>query len=323
MRKGTVRRFDRDRLVLKPLGEREHDLTLDVVRPLEQVAVNEPSLEKVASRFVEARRRERSMVFMMGAHVIRAGVQRYLIDLAERGYITCVSMNGGSMIHDYELSLIGATTESVRRYVREGQFGLWQETGRINDIINDAYDNGHGMGEAIGREIDRGDYPHKDVSILAACYRMGIPATVHIGVGLDIIHEHPNCDGAATGETSYRDFLALTSALEHLDGGIVCNFGSAVTAPEVFLKALSMVRNVAHQEGDRVSRFVTLVCDIRRLPDDVSKEPEKEEPDYYFRPLKTMLVRAVADGGSSYYVRGRHEDTVPALWSAINEAEKR
>lgn len=306
---------------MKPLSQRGHDLTVDVVKPLTAAPVTDPSFERVAAQCVDARRNKRSIVLMMGAHVIRAGVQKYILDLVERGYVTCVSMNGGSLIHDYELALIGATTESVSRYIREGQFGLWNETGKINDVINQAYKDGMGMGEAIGREIEGGDYPHKNVSILAACYRMGIPATVHVGIGFDIIHEHPNCNGAATGETSYRDFLIFTAALENLEGGVVCSFGSAVTAPEVFLKALAMVRNAAHQQGEHIRRFTTLVCDVRELPGDPGKEPPKDEPAYYFRPLKTMLVRTVADGGKSYYVCGKHADTVPALWTAINAAE--
>jgi hypothetical protein len=315
------RRFDRSRLDMKALAKRTHDLTADVVKPLRRVEPTDPAWREVAERMMEARRRGRAIVFMMGAHVIRAGVQHYIIDLIERGYITCVAMNGGSMIHDFELARVGATTESVSRYVREGQFGLWRETGELNDIINGACEDDLGMGEAVGRAIDNGDCPHKDISLLAACHRRGIPATVHIGIGYDIIHEHANCSGAATGETSYRDFLAFTAALENLEGGVVSNFGSAVMAPEVYLKALSMVRNVAHQKGDSIQRFTTLVCDMRELPGDLSVEPTKSEAAYYYRPLKTMLVRTVADGGKSYYIRGMHADTVPALWSAIHDAE--
>lgn len=316
-----MHRFDRSKLDIKPLGERKHDLTIESVKPLAAVKDVNASLREVASRWVEAHRNRRATVFMMGAHVLRSGVQRYLLDLLERGYITCLAMNGGSMIHDYELALVGATTESVARYVSDGQFGLWRETGTINEVINKALRTGMGIGEAVGHAIGSGDFPHNDMSVLAACYRLGVPATVHIGIGYDIIHEHPNCSGAAVGETSYRDFLALTGALERLEGGVVANFGSAVMAPEVFLKALAMVRNVAHQKGKRIADFTTLVCDIRELPGDVTNEPPKDEAAYYFRPLKTMLVRTVADGGRSFYVRGPHADTVPALWSAINDAE--
>ena len=177
------------------------------------------------------------------------------------------------------------------------------------------------MGEAVGEGILKGNFPYKDISLLAAGSRLKIPVTVHVGIGYDIIHEHPNCDGAATGKTSYTDFLYFSKIVEKLEGGVVMNFGSAVMAPEVYLKALSMARNVAHQQGKTIKRFTTLVCDLHDLPEDFSVEPDKNDPAYYFRPWKTMLVRTVADGGESFYVQGRHLETIPALWMTINEEE--
>lgn len=315
--------FDRTRLRLQALEHRAHDLSVDSIAPLVAVPVTAPAMREVARRMVQARNNHRASVLMIGAHVLRSGVQRYLIDLLERGYLTCVSTNGAGAIHDYELARIGATTESVSRYIREGQFGLWRETGELNDIIRAGYNEGLGLGEAVGREIERSNLPHREFSIFAACYRLGVPITVHVGIGFDIIHEHPNCDGAATGGASYRDFLAFTAALEMLEGGVVCNFGSAVTAPEVYLKSLAMVRNVARQSGEAIRDFTTLVCDLRQLPRDLGSEPPKSDAAYYFRPLKTMLIRTVADGGRSYYVRGDHADTVPQLWSAIGDAEEK
>jgi hypothetical protein len=314
--------FERSKLKILPLNNRIHDIDISAIRELRNNSFTSPSLNKVAEDIKEARQAGKVIVLMIGAHVIRSGVQKYLIDLLERGYISCIAMNGGGMIHDFELALIGATTEKVARYIREGQFGLWKETGRINDIINIAYNqDGQGMGEAIGKAIQEDKFPHKDISILATCYRLNIPATIHVGIGYDIIHEHPNCDGAATGETSYRDFLRLTKIMEKIEGGVVMNFGSAVMAPEVFLKALSMARNVAHQEGRTIKRFTTLVCDLLDLPEDFNEEPSKDSAAYYFRPWKTMLVRTVEEGGGSYYVKGRHSGTIPALWTAINDAE--
>ncbi len=313
--------FDRKRLSLKPLRERVHDLHIGSVSPLEPAPPFHPSLVSVARRISSARSQGRAVVMIMGGHVIRSGVQRYIIDMIERGYLSCIAMNGSVMIHDFEFSLAGATTESVARYIRDGQFGLWEETGRINDIVNQAGRGGDlGMGAAVGQAIAEGDFPYKELSVLAACYRRGLPATVHIGIGYDIIHEHPNFDGAAAGATSYRDFLTFTSVLEGLEGGVVMNFGSAVMAPEVFLKALSMVRN-ARAEGREIQRFTALVCDLYPLPGELSAEPCKEEPAYYFRPWKTMLVRTVADGGEGFYVRGRHADTIPALWTALREVD--
>lgn len=227
-------------------------------------------------------------------------------------------MNGSVVIHDFEFALIGATTESVARYVSAGQFGLWKETGRINDIVNQAYKSGKiGMGEAIGKVVYEGNFPYKNISLLAACYRLNIPATVHVGIGYDIIHEHSNFDGAAAGATSYIDFLKFIEVVSNLENGVVMNFGSSVMSPEVFLKALSMARNVAHQEGKVIKHFTTLVCDLHNLPDDCSKEPSKDNEAYYFRPWKTMLVRTVADGGESFYIKGKHAGTIPALWTAL------
>jgi len=316
--------FDRTKLELKSLGKRSHDIDLNRIQQLENKKCDNEVLRDVALHIVVAKKKGKRIVLMIGAHTVRSGVQLYLIDLLERGYISCIAMNGGCMIHDFEFALIGATTEKVTRYIKEGQFGLWKETGRINDIINLAYkQDGLGMGEAIGQAIQEGKFPYKDISLLAACYRLNIPATIHVGIGYDIIHEHPNCDGAAMGALSYNDFLKLATMIKWLEGGVVMNFGSAVMAPEVFLKALSMARNVAHQEGRTIKHFTTLVCDLHDLPEDFNNEPSKDNPAYYFRPWKTMLVRAVADGGESYYVKGRHSDTIPALWTSINDAENR
>jgi len=321
---GSYPLFDRTSLRILPLSDRQHDLDLSVVKQLAPNAdLNKykRKFREVAKRIVYAKEKGASIILMMGGHVIRSGVQKYIIDLMGRGYVFCIAMNGSGIIHDFEFALIGATTENVARYIQEGQFGLWKETGQINDFINTGYEKGLGMGEAVGEGILKGNFPYKDISLLAAGYRLKIPVTVHVGIGYDIIHEHPNCDGAATGKTSYIDFLCFSKIVERLEGGVVMNFGSAVMAPEVYLKALSMARNVAHQQGKTIKRFTTLVCDLHDLPEDFSVEPDKNNPAYYFRPWKTMLVRTVADGGESFYVQGRHSETIPALWMAINEEE--
>ena len=162
---------------------------------------------------------------MMGAHVIKRGLSRFVIDLMERGLITHIGTNGAGAIHDFELALIGATTESVARYIQEGQFGLWQETGLINTAITDGVQDGLGLGESVGRMIYEDRFPYQDISILAAGYRLRIPVTVHVGIGYDIIHEHPNCNGADLGLASYRDFLIITQSITGLQGGVLLNFG--------------------------------------------------------------------------------------------------
>ena len=318
--------FDPAKLQIKPLSERSHDLDISIIKNREQTAFPalENKLSAIAEKIIKAHKNGRAIVLMMGAHVIRAGVQRYLIDLMEKGYITCLSMNGAGIIHDYEFAKIGATTESVARYIQTGEFGLWKETGELNDIVSTSYKYGpgDGMGYAVGKAIETSSFLYKDISLFAAAYRLNIPATVHVGLGYDIIHEHPNCDGAATGALSYNDFLIFAKALQNLDGGVVMNFGSAVMAPEIYLKALSMCRNIALQKGESIRKFSTLVCDLHDLPEDFTKEPPKNNAAYYFRPWKTMLVRTVADGGESFYVQGNHSETLPSLWTCIDKIVK-
>ncbi len=322
------RLFDRKALKLKSLSFRKHDLGISTIAPLHSKLYSKfnlksnKDLKKVAQRVIEAKKNSASIIWMIGGHVIRSGVQRYLIDLMEKGYVSCLAMNGSGIIHDYEFALIGATTESVARYIKEGQFGLWKETGKINNIINRSHKHRLGMGEAVGRAIYKGRFPYKEFSLLSAGYRLKIPVTVHVGIGYDIIHEHPNCDGAATGAASYRDFLLFAKVVENLEKGIVMNFGSAVMGPEVFLKALSMARNVAHQKRKNIRNFTSVVCDLYKLPTDFSKESNKHQPGYYFRPWKTMLVRTIADGGEGFYIKGLHADIIPAVWKAINEDSK-
>jgi hypothetical protein len=310
--------FDRSRLKIQPLAQREHDLDLSVILPLDAPPQDfaHPAIPVLGQRLAAAKKQGRARILLMGAHVIRAGVSRYLIDLMERGLISLIAMNGAGPIHDWEFALIGATTESVARYIRSGEFGLWQETGRINDAIRQGARAGIGLGEALGRAILDGPFPHKGISVLAAAARLGVPVTVHVGVGYDILHEHPNCDGAALGQTSYQDFLVFTQEVTRLEGGVALSFGSAVMGPEVYLKALSMARNVAHQEGKEIRRFTTGVFDLIPLDGDTRRQAPKSDPRYYYRPWKTILVRTVADGGESFYVTGDHRQTVPALYHA-------
>jgi hypothetical protein len=311
--------FDRSRLRIRPLAERTHDLHAASWLRLEDEppAFDNPDLAAVAGRVRTARESGAARILMMGAHVLRAGVNRHLIDLLERGLITHIAMNGAGAIHDYELARIGATTESVDRYIRTGEFGLWRETGELNDWIREAARQGLGLGENVGRRLAESDFPYRELSVFAAAWRLGVPVTVHAGIGYDIIHEHPNCDGAALGEASYRDFLIFARTVERLEGGVLLNFGSAIMGPEVYLKALAMARNVAHQEGRSIRRFTTAVFDLVPIQGDWRRELPKTDPGYYFRPHKTILVRTVADGGESFYICGPHRATVPALRSRL------
>ncbi|HEX3748515.1 MAG TPA: hypothetical protein VHW09_31525 [Bryobacteraceae bacterium] len=311
--------FDRSRLRLRPLAERAHDLHLDHWLALDEAPLpySHPHLATVAARLAAARRTGAARILMMGAHVLRAGVNRQIIDLLERGAISHIAMNGAGAIHDYELARIGATTESVARYIRSGEFGLWSETGELNDWIREAAAEGLGLGENVGRRIAESGFPHRGLSVLAAAWRLSVPVTVHPGIGYDIIHEHPNCDGASLGETALRDFLIFAHAVERLEGGVLLAFGSAVMAPEVYLKALAMARNVAHREEREIRHFATAVFDLVPIAGDIHEERAKSDPAYYFRPYKTILVRTVADGGESFYFCGDHRATFPALRQAI------
>jgi hypothetical protein len=311
--------FDRARLRLKPLGERVHDYSLAQFARLGDPlpAYDNPDLATIAQRMVAAARAGRAVIWMMGAHVIKNGLSRYLIDLMERGIVSAVAFNGACCIHDFELAAVGATTESVARYIREGQFGLWRETGRINEIAVAAAREGIGLGEAVGRVIWEEAFPHREVSILATGYRLHIPVTVHVSLGYDIIHEHPNCDGAALGAASYHDFLVFTQEVTRLEGGVLLSVGTAIMGPEVYLKALAMARNVAFQEGRPLNHFCTAVFDLQDLGEDWHHEAPKSDARYYFRPFKTILVRTVQDGGESFYVCAEHQRTMPVLYHHI------
>jgi len=311
--------FDTSKLKLKPLAEREHDISVAQMPSLSDPAppFDDANLSIVANQMAQARQNGRPVILMIGAHVIRSGAAPYLIDLMERDLITHIACNGACAIHDYELARIGATTESVAKYIRTGEFGLWTETGELNIIAQTAQKKGIGLGEAVGHEILESDFPHKNISVFAAAVRLNVPITAHVSIGYDIIHQHPNCDGAAIGAATYTDFLVFTESVSHLEGGVLLNIGTAIMGPEVYLKALSMVRNVAHREGRSIAKFTTAVFDLIPLGDDLDSEAPKTDPRYYYRPFKTILVRTVRDGGKSYYIQGDHKETIPNLYALL------
>jgi hypothetical protein len=315
--------FDRSRLLLKPLTQRTHDLNLNVMMdPDANPKYRHETISVLAKRIKNARDKGAAVLMMMGAHVLRAGAAPCLIRLMEEGYITHFALNGAGSIHDFEFAMIGATTESVARYIREGQFGLWQEDALLNEAVKEGVKDGLGYGEAVGRYIWENNFPYRNYSLLAAGYKNQVPVTVHVSIGCDIVHEQPNFDGAIIGEATYRDFLIYANTVENLENGVFLNFGSAVTGPEVYLKALSMARNVAHQQNRRIGHFTTAVFDLLPLEGkNVQEEPPKSDPRYYFRPWKTIMARTVADGGESFYVQGQHSDTVAALTNLLLHGE--
>jgi len=247
-----------------------------------------------------AHARGRTLLWGLGAHVIKVGLAPVLVDLLERGLVSGVMMNGAGCVHDLELAWMGRTSEDVDRALDDGSFGMARETAeRLNGAIAAGAREGLGMGAAVGAEILGGRYPHKRRSILATAARLGVPVTVHVGIGTDVHHMHPGADGAALGATSYRDFETLTGLVATLEGGVVFHLGSAVILPEVFLKALSLARNLGH----RVRRLTTVDVDFVR----------------HYRPSRNIVERPTRLGGRGLSLIGHHEILVPLLAAAIIE----
>lgn len=311
--------FDLDAIRLQDIQHRGHQLLAQECLPLKpsDPPYRHPDFDELVTRVVQARRTGRPVILMMGAHPIKLGLSRFLVDLIERRMVTLLATNGAGLIHDYELAALGGTSEDVPRWIRRGQFGLWRQTGAFNDLVREAARRGEGLGEAVGRAIEQQQLPYRELSVAAAGWRAGVPVTSHVGIGSDIVHAHANCDGAAFGAASHTDFLIFARHVLDLEGGLFLNVGTAVTGPEVFLKALSMARNVAHQQQREIRRFTTAVFDLVALPDDFAAGlPGKQHAGYYHRPWKTLLVRTVADGGQGFSFCGDHRQTIPTLWQA-------
>jgi hypothetical protein len=313
-------RFDRSQVKLRPLAERGHDLVAAACLPLAPppTPYEHPDWNGFIQQIVTARQADRPVVLMMGAHPIKLGLSRFLIDLIRQRWITHLAVNGAGLIHDFELASFGGTSEDVARWIQVGQFGLWHETSRLNELARQAAGCDEGLGEVVGRTLDTQRPEHVELSLAAAAWQAGVPMTVHVGIGNDILVAHANFDGAAWGKASDTDFLIFARSIQDLDGGVFLNLGTAVTGPEVFLKALSMARNVALRHGRPVDRFTTAVFDLIDLPTDWRRgPPSKEHCRYYYRPWKTILARTVAGGGQSFYFCGDHRRTVPTLWAGL------
>ena len=260
----------------------------------------------VVAAFVHAVRNKRALVVMVGGHVVKTGVAPLLIDLMKRGAITHLAMNGSGAIHDFEIARFGATSEDVARGLIDGTFGMAEETGRgMNEAFTEGMRNGWGMGESVARALEKLPLAHPEMSLLLAAHRLGIPCTVHAALGAEIIHQHPAANGAAIGDTSHRDFRRLAASLPALDdGGMVLNLGSAVIMPEVFLKALTISRNL---NAPRPRNFTTCDMDMIR----------------HYRPRVNVVLRPTNAGGKGYEITGHHEIMVPLLaWAIVEGLEK-
>ncbi len=255
-------------------------------------------LRALVRDMAQAVRNKRPIVLMMGAHVIKVGLNPILVAALEQGIISAVAVNGAGAIHDFELCFQGETSEDVQKGLNEGMFGMAEETGRLmNQALVSGMSQGLGAGRALGNATK--GFPNTHLSLLSTCERLEIPMTVHIAVGTDIIHQHPACNGAALGEGSYRDFQTFASVCAQLEGGVVLNVGSAVILPEVFLKALTIARNLGHT----VEKFTTATFDMTR----------------HYRPSENVQKRPTALGGKRYYIVGHHELNLPLLFAAVLE----
>jgi hypothetical protein len=259
------------------------------------------SLRAVAQAVLEARRKGKPVLLGMGAHVIKVGLSPVVIDLVERGLVTAVALNGACAVHDFELATAGFTSEDVEAQLAEGDFGMAEETGRVlNEAVADGMGRNMGFGRAVGERLLAMRPPYLAHSLLAACARLAVPCTVHVALGTDIVHMHPRCDGAAVGAATHRDFRLLAAVVADLgDGGVYLNVGSAVLLPEVFLKALTLSRNLGH----RVQNFVTANLDFIQ----------------HYRPTQNVVRRPIAQGGRGYALTGHHEILVPLLAAMLIE----
>lgn len=246
-----------------------------------------------------ARRLRKAVLIGLGAHVIKVGLSPVLIDLMERGWVSGFALNGAGIIHDFEIALAGCTSEDVSQQVRRGRFGMARETGEmLNEAINRGAAEGLGLGEAVGRLIAHSRFRYRSLSLLGEAYRRRVPVTVHVALGTDTIHFHPQADGAAIGRASLRDFFVFCALVRKLNGGgVYLNLGSAVVLPEVFLKAASFVRN----KGSRLEDFSTAVFDFNR----------------HYRPAENVARRPLGTKGRGFYFVGHHEIMVPLLAAAL------
>ncbi len=291
---------DFSKIKLIPLSQRYNKVTLKDIIPLDnnlKILANK-DLYELADKVVEAYKNKKQIIVTIGAHTIKVGLSLILIDLMKRGIIKHIGMNGATTVHDFEIAHQGATSEDVAVNIEDGTFGMADETGYfLNKAMKEGADTNIGCGKAIGKKIVENNLRYVDYSILAAAYKYNVPATVHIAIGTDIIHQHPICDGAVLGKTSYEDFKIFTDSVSKLDGGVLINIGSSVILPEVFIKSLSIVRNLGYNVRD----ITTANLDMIR----------------HYRPHVNIVTRPTSLGGKGFHIIEKHEKTVPSLYKLI------
>ena len=338
--RGKYKVFDLSKIGTYPLSTRTNKVTLkDIILPadvdnlaIEVSGETRTDVEVVAQAIVSARKESSPVIVFTGAHLIKNGLGVLLIDLVRRGLITLVAGNAATAIHDFELALIGQTSENVPDALGKGEFGVAYEFAYINAAISLGNKQKLGFGESLGKMICDEDFRrrvlsrltgenlfvnflHPEVSVLAACYRSDVPFTVHAGIGTDVTDQHPSFDSEAKGGCSGRDFLIFTNEVtKFTDGGVFLNVGSAVTGPEVFLKAVSMAANIGNAPGN----IMTADFDLR----DYSPEQMTDESSqgYYFRDQKSIVTRIPrAFAGRGLYIQGDQKQTIPLLYKRILE----
>ncbi|MCX5637415.1 MAG: hypothetical protein NTX52_06950 [Planctomycetota bacterium] len=335
---GKYKVFDTGRINTYPIRMRTNKVTVeDLLWPadVDNLVIDLPNkicgdIDIIAEAVVSARQAGKPVILFTGAHLIKNGLGPLLVDLLSRGLVTCVAGNGSTAIHDFELALIGQTSEYVPDSLGKGHFGMAYEFAYINWAISFGNQRKLGLGESLGKMICEEDFRsevlaavakddsprkflHPEDSIIAACYKNDVPFTVHVGVGTDVTDQHPSFDGQAKGGCSGRDFLIYTNEITKLaDGGVVLNIGSAVTGPEVLLKAVSMAANA----GSPPKGIVTSDFDLRDY--DPSRMTDESSEGYYFRDQKSIVTRIPrAFAGKSFYIKGDQKQTVPLLYKKI------
>lgn len=277
----------------------------------------DPDFDELIDRIVKARKNGRPVIWSQGAHVIKNHLSRYLIKLMEEGIITHISSNGAGSIHDFELAYLGGTSEDVPTAIEDGSFGMWEETGRwMNEAIQQGAAQNLGYGEALGKYIHEHPekFPYREDCVVYQAYLHNIPATYHIALGTDIIHQHPTCDMGAIGKCSGIDFKKMCASVAQLDGGVFLNFGSAVIGAEVFLKALSIARNLGYPTFD----ITTANLDLVNLGNYRTKIGYDDQ-NYYYRPRKNIVNRPTSQGGKGWHFCADHQITVPTLYDKVHE----
>jgi len=288
-----------------PIKQRKNKVKLnDLIKPENsKVMMDSIELNDLVYRTINASVRNKKIIVMMGAHLIKTGMSLLIIDLMKKGIINHIAMNGAGPIHDFELALIGETSEYVENTIEDGTFGMIEETGRIlNGAIKEGAENNLGYGYSIGKKINDLNLKNKEYSILYNAYKLNIPVTVHVAIGTDIIHQHPSCDGAAIGKTSYKDFKIFAENVSKLEEGVILNLGSAVILPEVFLKALTIARNL----GCKVEKITAANFDMNN----------------HYRPRENVVARPTSLGGTGFSIIERHEKTIPTFHRLIVDRMK-